>query len=220
MSRAFVAAFAITLLGCAQDSPPDGSREPAPPAVALKVGSERPRPPLEDATSAPAAVEPAFVTAAKAPDANGHVDAPTAGQPAPVPAAVPVPAEAVPGAAADVHDAGSQGGGRAASEPAPVPPAEATDPAKPVPAPSVRIVVEPGSSGVAPHRVRFRAEVEGLEPPLQFHWSLGNGRESTEQVPPPQVYGAGRYDVILSVTDAQGRVKRASVTIDSRCKGC
>lgn len=86
--------------------------------------------------------------------------------------------------------------------------------------PSVGIVVSPAKAGPAPLRVTLRAEVLGLTPPLRFHWSLGDGRESDEPDPPGLVYRVGRYDVVLTVTDAEGRVKKASVTIDAQPRGC
>lgn len=84
---------------------------------------------------------------------------------------------------------------------------------------AARIVCD-RSSGPAPLRVTMRAETVGLTHPLQYRWNLGDGREWEGAEPPAQVYRTGRYHVILTVTDAEGHVKKASVTIDSQCRGC
>lgn len=98
--------------------------------------------------------------------------------------------------------------------------ADSGDPQPEEPKASVWIIVEPQQAGPAPLRVTFKAKVAGLTPPLAFHWDLGNGRECEEPEPPRQVYGVGRFNVILTVTDGKGHVKKASVTIDSQCRGC
>jgi len=66
----------------------------------------------------------------------------------------------------------------------------------------------------------FRAEATGLTPPLKFHWDLGNEQVWEGQHVPEQAYDFGRYNVILSVTDATGRTRRASLTIDASAPGC
>jgi len=66
--------------------------------------------------------------------------------------------------------------------------------------------------------VSLRAETVGLTQPLRYHWSLGNGKEWEGMQPPPQMYVGGRYDVILTVTDAVGRVRKASVKIDAHTR--
>lgn len=68
--------------------------------------------------------------------------------------------------------------------------------------------------------VSFRAVTVGMESPLTYHWILGNGKQWLGPEPWPQTYEAGRYDVMLTVTDAKGRVKRASVAIDAKSMGC
>lgn len=66
----------------------------------------------------------------------------------------------------------------------------------------------------------FRAEAVGLTPPLKFHWDLGNEQSWEGPDVPEQAYDFGRYNVILTVTDASGRIRRASLTIDANAPGC
>lgn len=68
--------------------------------------------------------------------------------------------------------------------------------------------------------VRMHAEADGLVLPLKFHWYLGNGHEWNGPEPPPQTYIVGRYDVILTVTDGIGRVRKASMKVDAESHGC
>lgn len=86
--------------------------------------------------------------------------------------------------------------------------------------PSVRIVAEVVHMTRPPKIVSFRAQTVGLTPPLKFHWSLGNGKQWDRQFVPEQAYEPGRYDVVLTVSDAAGRVKRASLAIDTESHGC
>jgi len=85
---------------------------------------------------------------------------------------------------------------------------------------SVRIIPshDPASGTVLV--VRMRAEATGMLAPLKFHWYLGNGGEWNGPEPPPQTYIVGRYDVILTVTDAIGRVNKASMKVDAESHGC
>lgn len=86
---------------------------------------------------------------------------------------------------------------------------------------SVRIVPSHDASSHATAMVlRLRAQTEGLRPPLKFHWYLGNGHEWNGPEPPAQTYIIGRYDVILSVTDGIGVVRKASMKIDAESQGC
>lgn len=85
---------------------------------------------------------------------------------------------------------------------------------------SVRIVPSHDSENSSSMVVSMRAEVVDMDPPLRFHWHLGNGREWHGAEPPPQIYIVGRYDVILTVTDATGRVRRASMNVDAQSHGC
>lgn len=85
--------------------------------------------------------------------------------------------------------------------------------------PSVRIVTEEVHMTRPPRLIAFRAQIAGLTPPLRFHWSLGNGKQWDKQFVPEQAYGPGRYDVVLTVGDAAGHVKSASMAIDSEAPG-
>lgn len=85
---------------------------------------------------------------------------------------------------------------------------------------SVDIVVTYQHSASPPLVVSLRAVTEGLAPPLKYFWVFGNGKQWSGPEPLPQSYGVGRYDVILTVTDAKGRIKMASVAIDSKSHGC
>jgi hypothetical protein len=77
---------------------------------------------------------------------------------------------------------------------------------------SVSIVVMHETSG-PPMTVTFRAMTKGFAPPLRFHWSFGNGSQWAGPEPPRQLYEGGSYNVILTVTDAEGRIKEASMTV-------
>lgn len=67
----------------------------------------------------------------------------------------------------------------------------------------------------------LRGEAEGLTPPLRYQWDLGNGelREGPEVAEQP--YEFGRYNVVLAVSDAVGRVKKASLAlyVEGGCGG-
>jgi len=84
---------------------------------------------------------------------------------------------------------------------------------------SVRIVTEEVHMKQPPRIIAFRAQVFGLTPPLRFHWNLGNGKQWDKQFVPEQAYGPGRYDVILTISDAAGLTKSASMAIDSEAPG-
>mgnify|MGYP001561872056 CR=1 FL=1 len=79
---------------------------------------------------------------------------------------------------------------------------------------SVNVVAVHGPAGGKSTTVTFSAETREMTPPLRFHWSLGNGNEWEGPKPPPQNYGGGRYDVIVTVTDSDGLVRKASLTVD------
>lgn len=87
-------------------------------------------------------------------------------------------------------------------------------------APSVEIIATYQHTESPPVIVSLRAAAKGLVLPLEYHWNLGNGKQWSGPEPLPQAYGVGRYDVLLTVTDADGRIKRASVAIDSKSHGC
>jgi hypothetical protein len=78
--------------------------------------------------------------------------------------------------------------------------------------PSVTIVTEHGTA--FPATYSLRAKTVGLKPPLRFHWSLGNGEVWNGPSPPAQNYDGGRYDVVVTVTDADGLVRKTSLTIE------
>lgn len=85
--------------------------------------------------------------------------------------------------------------------------------------PEVTIIVTPQKSGTAPLKVYFKARTKGLDGPLRFYWVFGDSSESDLQEPGLRVYGVGRFNVILTVIDKNGKKYSASVTIESRCKG-
>lgn len=86
--------------------------------------------------------------------------------------------------------------------------------------PSVDIIATYRNTASPPLIVTLRAVTEGLELPLSYDWLLGNGRRWSGPEPLPQSYEPGRYDVLLTVTDATGHVSRASVAIESKSHGC
>jgi hypothetical protein len=86
--------------------------------------------------------------------------------------------------------------------------------------PSARIVADAVHTGRPPRIVAFRAQTAGLEPPLRYHWNLGNGREWDKPFVPEQAYEPGRYDVVLTVRDAGGHVVKASLVVDTESHGC
>lgn len=71
-----------------------------------------------------------------------------------------------------------------------------------------------------PMVIRMHAETHDLPLPVKFHWTLGNGREWEGPEPPVQFYSVGRYDVVLTVTDSAGRVRKASMNVDAESHGC
>lgn len=79
---------------------------------------------------------------------------------------------------------------------------------------SVSIVAIYGPAGGKQVAVTFSAETRGMTPPLQFHWSFGNGAVWEGNEPLPQRYVGGRYNVMLTVTDADGLTRQASLTVD------
>lgn len=86
--------------------------------------------------------------------------------------------------------------------------------------PSVEIIATYRNVTAPPLIVTLQALPEGLEPPLNYEWLFGNGHRWSGPAPLPQSYEPGRYDVLLTVTDAVGNVVRASVAIDSKSHGC
>lgn len=71
-------------------------------------------------------------------------------------------------------------------------------------------------SGRAPLRVQFDASLssdpESLS--LRYHWDFGDGSQSDQQRPPPQVYNSpGHYIVSLVVSDSQGLNGRSALVV-------
>lgn len=87
-------------------------------------------------------------------------------------------------------------------------------------APFLNIFTERLCTSRPPPVFALRAEAAGLTPPLKFHWNLGNEQVWEGQHVPEQAYEFGRYNVILTVTDATERTLRASLTINSESTGC
>lgn len=81
-------------------------------------------------------------------------------------------------------------------------------------APTVGIESEQLCTERPPSLFTLRAEAAGLTPPLRFVWDLGDGRvgEGAEVAELP--YEFGRYNVVLAVSDAAGRVKKASLALE------
>ncbi|MCX7148234.1 MAG: PKD domain-containing protein [Rhodocyclales bacterium] len=86
--------------------------------------------------------------------------------------------------------------------------------------PSAAIGAENLCTNRAVKIVSLYAKTAGLTPPLSYHWNLGNGKEWSEAEVPEQEYDVGRYDVVLAVKDGAGRVRKASMAIDSESQGC
>ncbi|MDP2809243.1 MAG: PKD domain-containing protein [Rhodocyclaceae bacterium] len=66
----------------------------------------------------------------------------------------------------------------------------------------------------------LRAESTGLTPPLHFLWDLGDGGQWNGREVPERAYEFGRYNVVLAVSDAAGRVRKASIALDVEAMGC
>ena len=86
--------------------------------------------------------------------------------------------------------------------------------------PWAEIVVTPTKVGTAPLRVSFQAKSMGLEEPLTYSWFFGDGNESALKEPPARTYGVGRFNVLLTIIDKNGKKAKASVTIESKWCGC
>jgi hypothetical protein len=87
-------------------------------------------------------------------------------------------------------------------------------------APSVGILSEQLCTERPPLLFALRAEVAGLTPPLRFSWDLGDGKQWDGADVPEHAYEFGRYNVVLAVSDADGRVKKASLALNAEAKGC
>lgn len=82
----------------------------------------------------------------------------------------------------------------------------------------LEIVAEP-KAGFGPIWVNLRPEVQGIEEPLSFEWSFGDGKISNEKNPEPHLFEFGKYSVVLEVCDKTGKKYTASVTVDASSPG-
>lgn len=83
---------------------------------------------------------------------------------------------------------------------------------------SVEIVAVP-KAGLGPMWVILESDVRGIDGPLSFEWSFGDGTSSTEVRPGSHLFEFGMYSVVLEVTDIRGKRHTASVTIDAASPG-
>lgn len=82
----------------------------------------------------------------------------------------------------------------------------------------IEIVANP-KSGKGPMWVYIEPRVNNLKEPLKFTWSFGDGEESAEMIPKPHYYDFGKFNLVLEITDKEGKVYTASVTIDAVSPG-
>ena len=68
-------------------------------------------------------------------------------------------------------------------------------------------------SGVAPLDVQFSGVVAGGDAPFTFYWAFGDGGEDNIVDPSYTYHLPGTFDVLFEVTDADGDVDSALVTI-------
>lgn len=94
-------------------------------------------------------------------------------------------------------------------------------PAQAATAQSVGILSERLCTERPPALFTLRGEAEGLTPPLRFVWDLGDGRAQEGQELAEIPYELGRYNVVLAVSDAAGRIKKASfaLMVEGGCGG-
>ena len=83
---------------------------------------------------------------------------------------------------------------------------------------AVEIIANP-KTGRGPMLVHMEPRVNGLKGPLRFRWYFGDGQESTSMIPKPHFYEFGKYDLLLEVTDMEGKEYTASVGIDAALPG-
>jgi len=67
--------------------------------------------------------------------------------------------------------------------------------------------------------VRVEPRVNNLREPLKFCWYFGDGQESKDAVPKPHFYDFGKYNLLLEVTDKNGKTYTASIVIDAALPG-
>ena len=82
----------------------------------------------------------------------------------------------------------------------------------------VEIVADP-PGGRGPLKVYLEPDLVNLPTPARFKWSFGDGGESSEKVPGLHLFEGGRYDVVLEVTDANGKKYTASITVNAALPG-
>ncbi|MBI5212076.1 MAG: hypothetical protein HY957_01725 [Nitrospirae bacterium] len=82
----------------------------------------------------------------------------------------------------------------------------------------VEIIAAP-KSGKGPMIVHLEPKIKNLEGPVRFEWLFGDGQESAEMVPPPHYYEAGKYNVMLEVTDGRGKKYTAGISVDAASPG-
>jgi len=86
--------------------------------------------------------------------------------------------------------------------------------------PAVNIRFERLCTERPPSLYLFQAEVVGFVQPLRFEWDLGDGARLASAEVPEHAYDFGRYNVILSVTDADGKARKASMSLNVEANGC
>jgi PKD repeat protein len=74
-------------------------------------------------------------------------------------------------------------------------------------------------AGIGPLWVSLEPKIQGLEGPVSYTWSFGDGKGSSEKQPGPHLFEFGKYSVVLTVTDGKGKKHTASVTIDASSPG-
>jgi PKD repeat protein len=77
--------------------------------------------------------------------------------------------------------------------------------------PAVEIAALP-TTGIAPLRVAFQANVAGGNAPIQYDWSFGDGTKSVV-ANPVKTFAAGSHTVSVTVRDADGDTDTETVTI-------
>jgi len=82
----------------------------------------------------------------------------------------------------------------------------------------VEILAVP-KEGKGPLRVYLEPQVNNLKGPLKFHWYFGDGKESEEIVPKRHYYEFGKYNLMLEVTDREGKMYTAAINIDATLPG-
>lgn len=82
----------------------------------------------------------------------------------------------------------------------------------------VEISAEP-KSGISPLLVNIKPVLKNVQMPAKFEWYFGDGKYSTDMIPKPHLYGGGKYNVLLKVTDKTGKKYSASITVNVADRG-